>query len=56
MARSQLLWAKKAGGVGEDVAESIALSNVRYPTDAPYRDVYITGTIQVLSRPAAARL
>eukprot|EP00656_Telonema_subtile_P029001 TRINITY_DN3182_c0_g1_i3.p1 TRINITY_DN3182_c0_g1~~TRINITY_DN3182_c0_g1_i3.p1 ORF type:complete len:333 (-),score=72.01 TRINITY_DN3182_c0_g1_i3:255-1253(-) len=44
--RNQLLWAKKAGGVGEDVAESIAISNVRYPTDAPYNDIFITGTIQ----------
>ena len=41
------MWAKKAGGVGTDNAESIALSNVKYPVDAPYRDVYITGTIQV---------
>jgi len=44
--RNQLVWAKKAGGVGTDNAESIALSNVKYPVDAPYRDVYITGTIQ----------
>ena len=45
-ARNQLIWARKAGGKGTDVAESIALSSVKYPTNAPYRDVYITGTIQ----------
>jgi hypothetical protein len=44
--RNQLVWAKKAGGKGTDIAESIALSSVKYPADAPYRDVYITGTIQ----------
>merc|ERR1711998_94761 len=44
--RNQLVWAKKAGGKGTDIAESIALSSVKYPSDAPYRDVYITGTIQ----------
>jgi len=44
--RNQLIWAKKAGGNGDDVAEAIALSSVKYPVDSPYRDVYITGTIQ----------
>eukprot|EP00658_Telonema_sp_P-2_P037009 TRINITY_DN26661_c0_g1_i3.p1 TRINITY_DN26661_c0_g1~~TRINITY_DN26661_c0_g1_i3.p1 ORF type:complete len:377 (+),score=90.80 TRINITY_DN26661_c0_g1_i3:100-1230(+) len=44
--RNQLLWAKKAGGAGEDEAEAIALSNTRDPPDAPYKDVFITGTIQ----------
>ena len=48
--RNQLVWAKKAGGKGRDVAESIALSSVKFPADAPYRDVYITGTIQVNNR------
>jgi len=46
-ARNQLLWARKAGGKGTDIAESIALSSVKHPADAAYRDVYITGTIQV---------
>ena len=46
--RNQLIWAKKAGGNGDDVAEAIALSSVKYPVDSPYRDVYITGTIQVI--------
>lgn len=45
-ARNQLVWARKAGGKGKDVAESIALSSVKYPANAAYRDVYITGTIQ----------
>jgi len=45
-ARNQLLWARKAGGKGTDIAESIALSSVKHPADAAYRDVYITGTIQ----------
>eukprot|EP00656_Telonema_subtile_P038225 TRINITY_DN428_c0_g1_i2.p1 TRINITY_DN428_c0_g1~~TRINITY_DN428_c0_g1_i2.p1 ORF type:complete len:296 (-),score=57.75 TRINITY_DN428_c0_g1_i2:499-1386(-) len=44
--RNQLIWAKKAGGMGADIAESVALSNVRYPDNNAHKDVYITGTIQ----------
>ena len=53
-ARNQLVWARKAGGKGKDVAESIALSSVKYPANAAYRDVYITGTIQACPPHTAA--
>ena len=49
--RNQLVWARKAGGKGKDIAESIALSSVKYPATAAYRDVYITGTVQACPHP-----
>ena len=51
--RGQLVWARKAGGEGADVADSVALSYVHWPESNPFRDIYITGTIQV-DEPAAS--